>query len=376
MREHLNFVALRKILKKLHLILGLTSGIVIFIICITGCIYTFKTEIINTNHYTKVEEYRGIDKLNLSEIINKYEYNSNNRIVKLYDYKNPKKALIIKAKQNNINITSYINPYTGEIIKNVNNKFFTTILHIHRNLLLGEIGGKIVAWAVLIFMLCLLSGTFLWLPSNIKKLATKKTLKAKLSIKTKANWARKIYDLHSVLGIYALILLLIISLSGLVWSFNTVEDTIYNYVCSEKKHNYKRIKIKACKLNNKSFDIIKSQLKLKKDNSYTITKYSFPRNKRSPIRVLSIKEEGRYSNANTYYAHPFTGIILQERLYKNKNRGEKLRSSNYDIHTGSILGIIGKILAFFASLIGASLPITGILFFLKRKKKGKHIKKR
>ena len=31
---------------------------------------------------------------------------------------------------------------------------------------------------------------------------------------------------------------------------------------------------------------------------------------------------------------------------------------NYDIHVGNILGFPGKVLAFFASLIAASLPIT------------------
>lgn len=46
---------------------------------------------------------------------------------------------------------------------------------------------------------------------------------------------------------------------------------------------------------------------------------------------------------------------------------------NYDIHVGSILGFPGKVLAFLASLIGASLPITGYLIWYGRKfkKKGK-----
>ncbi|WP_233207986.1 PepSY domain-containing protein [Siphonobacter sp. BAB-5405] len=44
---------------------------------------------------------------------------------------------------------------------------------------------------------------------------------------------------------------------------------------------------------------------------------------------------------------------------------------NYDIHVGSVLGFPGKVLAFLASLIGASLPVTGFLVWWNRKGFGK-----
>ncbi|MFC3561839.1 PepSY domain-containing protein [Pedobacter jamesrossensis] len=45
---------------------------------------------------------------------------------------------------------------------------------------------------------------------------------------------------------------------------------------------------------------------------------------------------------------------------------------NYDIHVGSILGLTGKIMAFFASFIAASLPITGFIIWWGKKKKKKN----
>ncbi len=44
---------------------------------------------------------------------------------------------------------------------------------------------------------------------------------------------------------------------------------------------------------------------------------------------------------------------------------------NYDIHVGAVLGLPGKIMAFFASLIAASLPVTGFYVWCGRKKKKK-----
>ncbi len=47
----------------------------------------------------------------------------------------------------------------------------------------------------------------------------------------------------------------------------------------------------------------------------------------------------------------------------------KMARMNYDIHTGQVLGLPGKILAFLASLFAASLPITGFYIWWGRKKK-------
>ena len=53
--------------------------------------------------------------------------------------------------------------------------------------------------------------------------------------------------------------------------------------------------------------------------------------------------------------------------YKESNAGLKLRRINYDLHVGRILGLPGKIIAFLASIIGASLPVTGFIIWYNRK---------
>jgi uncharacterized iron-regulated membrane protein len=59
--------------------------------------------------------------------------------------------------------------------------------------------------------------------------------------------------------------------------------------------------------------------------------------------------------------HPIDGSSTADKIYR----------MNYDLHTGSILGLPGKIIAFFASLICASLPVTGFLVWWGKKKKKK-----
>jgi uncharacterized iron-regulated membrane protein len=55
--------------------------------------------------------------------------------------------------------------------------------------------------------------------------------------------------------------------------------------------------------------------------------------------------------------------------YKDAVFADKVIRMNYDIHVGSIGGLPGKIIAFLASLVTASLPVTGFLMWWGRRKK-------
>ncbi|MBQ0740758.1 PepSY domain-containing protein, partial [Aquimarina celericrescens] len=63
-----------------------------------------------------------------------------------------------------------MNPYTGELLKEtpLSKDFFTVILYLHRNLLLGKIGTQIIGYSIIIFIISLISGLILWFPKNKK----------------------------------------------------------------------------------------------------------------------------------------------------------------------------------------------------------------
>ena len=54
---------------------------------------------------------------------------------------------------------------------------------------------------------------------------------------------------------------------------------------------------------------------------------------------------------------------------KEITSGDKLFRMSYDLHSGSIFGLPGRILAFLVSLVIASLPITGVIIWWRKKKK-------
>ena len=95
----------------------------------------------------------------------------------------------------------------------------------------------------------------------------------------------------------------------------------------------------------------------------------------SPIEVSINPDDETYWKTDYRYFDQYSLKELSVNHIYGKtaeaSAADKLIRMNYDIHTGAIIGLPGKIIAFFASLIVASLPITGFYIWWGRKQKQK-----
>ncbi|MBW3466978.1 PepSY-associated TM helix domain-containing protein [Arthrospiribacter ruber] len=371
---------LKPLIKKLHLWLGLASGLVVVILGITGCIYVFEEELkqlVYQQRYTAghsgqaplpledllpiAQEALGKDKLISSVKIpakpgKSYHFSTYKTNPTGWNYFNTSEYYL----------TAYVNPYSGEIlmVENTRLEFFRIVLWIHYNLLLGNIGKQIVGWSTVVFILLLISGLVLWWPKN--KAAAKQRYWFRWKSSTK--FKRKNYDLHNILGFYILSLGLIIALTGLVWAF-TWFSTGVDWLANGGKNSPKRVSEYADFAESQYeagiHDLILSDLKQKNPEAdrYEIRKLEGA----FPFQGLTLyKNSFQRHRFDIYQYHPETAKVLEQLTYTDKTKGEKYRSMNYPIHVGSILGLPGKILAFFASLIASSLPVTGFMIWYNR----------
>jgi uncharacterized iron-regulated membrane protein len=87
---------------------------------------------------------------------------------------------------------------------------------------------------------------------------------------------------------------------------------------------------------------------------------------------MKYDEEAAVSNkVSTVWFDAHSGALLETQPYGKLSLGNKIRRLIYPIHTGSLYGWPTKILALFVSLFAASLPVTGLLIYVGRKKKVK-----
>lgn len=371
----------------LHLWLGLVSGVIMFIVCITACIWVFQEEITGIMEpETKVrpEQKQVISPSVLMHIADSV---SPGKKPNYATYRQGRAITMALGEGRTGNTILRIDPYTGELISKVERKkgetdFFRFILNGHRALWLPyKIGRPIVNYATLIFVLILISGIVLWWPRRW----TKATRDQSFKINWKASFKRVNYDLHNVLGFYALLVLLAIALTGMVYGIEWYSKGLY-WVSSggQSLPDAKRQQSDSLQLGKhytpqEVMDLAWGKV-IKEHPEAKGFYYSFADTSKpaSTLAVTIYPTVGKYYNNRSFSFDQHTGKALPatNKIYASSFEeapaAAKLRRMNYDIHIGAILGLPGKIIAFFAALIGASLPVTGfIIWWGKQRKKAK-----
>jgi len=364
----------KKIIRQIHLWLGLASGLVVFIVAITGAIWTFESEISDMVYsYRKVEPIAGQSIISISEIkkIVKPQINKVSGISFLGHDRS------IEVRESNqidghyLNNYVYLNPYTGKVLKTrVNDpNFFEIVIELHTSLLLGEVGRQIVDYATLIFLILLISGIYLWWPK--KKIGIKQRMK--FDWKTSTKWKRKNFDLHSILGFYASWIVIFVAITGLNWGFEWVDKGIYAVATfGEEYKPYTQVNSTSAVTVNKAIGLDDSILQTaiqKYGQTFESWHYYFPEKSEESISLYINPDINTWYKSSTYYFDQRTGKLLQTENPKDFNNGQLIRNMYYDIHIGKILGLTGQLLVFFASIIVASLPVTGFLIWWGRKNK-------
>jgi len=152
----------KKIIHQLHLCLGLSSGLVVFIVSITGCLYAFKTEMetftkpyLFTETRTETTLAPSVFKEKALKIFPKKHLHAIN-----YAGKGRSVEAIFYGYEPSYYNIIYFNPYTAEMlkVKNMDEDFFRIVLMGHYYLWLPpNIGKPIVSSATLVFVFLLIS---------------------------------------------------------------------------------------------------------------------------------------------------------------------------------------------------------------------------
>lgn len=358
---------------KVHLWLGLPSGLVVLILGLTGAIYCFAPELENIQSYRSVQS-ENAPLLLPSQIKQIAEQRLPGKMVqRIYYDARDKAAMVLFSEKGSYNYSIFINPYKGDILKVRDNHrdFFSVVLQLHRTLLIPY-GQDIIRWATVIFLLMLVSGIILWWPRNRKK------VKQGFKIMWNAHPKRLNYDLHRTLGFYATWIVLFTTLTGLLFGFENLADRIYQFTGS--RHSVVRKKPPVSdttgiiKKRNNGLDLVWETIKPDLYKKYATALFVLSTGRNGAILLRANPESGTLYKTDFQYFDQYTGKEIPGAYVWGKYQdadtpADYLKRMNYDIHTAAVWGLPGRIALFFASLIVASLPVTGLLFWWGRKHK-------
>jgi len=371
-------MAFKKNILTLHKILGLATGIVVFIVSVTGCCWAFRTEIENQyNDYKKVtpQNQAFLTPMEVKKTAERV-FPNNTIHGSVFGKADDAIEVIFYDAEPEFYQSVFLNPYSGAIIQVDDHLsgFFAFILKGHTRVWLPKaIGEQVVGASILIFIFIIISGFILWIPKKRKNLKQR----LKFDWKSTTRWKRKNFDLHTVVGFYICSLALVLAFTGSVMSYNWLKYVVYISTGGDKVPAFIIPEnTSGVALNNADIlPIDQLMMKLRKESPEAENfELHYPKTDSSSVYVevsnsndLFYDSDFRFFDQNTLEEIETPAIFGK---YVDAKVPDKILRMNYDIHIGAIGGIVGKIIAFIISLLTASLPVTGVLLWY-----GRHYKK-
>ncbi|MDU0372669.1 PepSY-associated TM helix domain-containing protein [Hymenobacter endophyticus] len=267
----------------------------------------------------------------------------------------------------------FVNPYTAAVTGELNYRetFFFTMMALHRGMLGGPVGKLIVGVSTLLFLFIIGTGLVLWWP------ATRKAVKQRLKVKWNSGWKRLNHDLHIVLGFYAALFLFVFAFTGLAWSFEWFNKGIFAVTNSPMERPEPPVSVvpaatavaTAAPAGALTTDaaLTRARQLAPQAISYAL---QLPKDSTGSIRVATLRPNAVYENAtDEVFLDQYSGQVLREQTYEQRNLGQRVRGLFKPVHTGSIFGWPSKIISLVVCVLGFTFPITGVIMWLNRLKK-------
>ena len=365
-----------KLFKDLHIWLSIPFGLVMSLICFTGATLIFEKEISRAIqhdlYYVASTEGEALDigmlvasvepLLDEGQQVTGVTISDDSRLCYVVNLSTPKGATII------------IDQYTGEVKGKVERLgFFRTMFRLHRWLLDtrpedGSIywGKVIVGISTLLMVIVILTGVVIWWPKSLK------ALKHRVSVKLRMGWHRLSYDLHVAGGIYATLLLLIMALTGLTWSFEWYRNALYSLLGVEQQrkvevsHNNVAAERKGGRGSAEEATPYLHWQAIYDELSTNVADFSEITISKGSASVKT-PHFGNQRGSDKYLFDNATGVITGEELYASASDAAKVRGWIFSLHVGNFGGIVTRVMWLLASLLGATLPLTGYYLWIKRK---------
>lgn len=241
----------------------------------------------------------------------------------------------------------------------------TWLYRLHYTLLAGKNGKTVVGFMGLLMMVFCITGAVLWWPK--RKRAGKRDWKRAFSIARSGNRFRFYFDVHKVFGIYFLPLLLMISFSGVTLVFPTQVEAVVGSLF--------KVEPRPALPGSRAA----SGTPISPDRAVAIGEEVFPGGVLKRIYLprnsedsygMTFRAEGEvWTNYGASFVRldQYTGEVLLTQNVTEIPLGNKILRWQFPLHNGDALGIVGRWLVFVAGLVPALLFGTGLYLWWRKR---------
>ncbi|MDC4605535.1 sulfite reductase flavoprotein subunit alpha [Acinetobacter baumannii] len=371
----------KKFLFQIHWFLGISAGLILSIMGVTGAIYSYDQQIlkwVNTDSY--VVQVQSSPKLTPAQLYQHFTtIQPEIKINSITIAKDPTASSVVNIEKEGERrgYNMMVNPYTAQVLPEVQGrKLLLLIQQIHRNLTAGEFGKQITGACALMLIYFVLSGLYLRWPK-------KHSARQWLAVKSKLKGRNFIWDLHAVVGTWVIVFYLLFACTGLYWSYDWWRSGMFKVLGVEQpkmqghggsgrnKDQLPKIQLDNAQLItalNQTWSGFNNQI----GRDYSTLTVNLPKKDDGKIELSFVDATPQHERARNQAVYNYkTANIEKMELYEDKKLNQKIMSSMLPVHRGSFFGPVYQFVAMLASLAMPLFFITGWMLYLKRRKQKK-----
>ena len=361
-----------------HLFAGLTAGIVILVMSVTGVLLTYERQFIawSDSQYRSTVPAQGGDRLSVETLLQTIRTERPDVAVSAITVGSaPDAAVTVAVPQRTLYFDAYTGRLLGEGAQGMR-RFMSETRAWHRWLAVeGEgrpVARFITGWSNFIFLFIVVSGFYLWFP---RKWTWNHVRSVLLFNRTTTSKGRD-FNWHNVIGVWSAIPLFIVVLSALPISFPWANAMVYRAVGEEppvqrgreggaargrEGGGGAREGTSVEGLNN-----LWSRAEQQVEGWRTIN-VRVPESNRAPVVFAIDKGDGGQPQLrSTLTLDRATGEVVTYEAFDDQSLGRRLRSISRFAHTGEVLGIPGQTIAGLATAGSVVLVWTGLALAWRR----------
>jgi sulfite reductase (NADPH) flavoprotein alpha-component len=365
----------KRICLQLHWLIGISAGLVLAIMGLTGGMYSFSSELIQlidpqitrVNPGTSVALSPAI----LLERVSQHSPDVSSLSLSVdpaqaarVGFMRPQAGSDLKKFEQ-----QYLNPYTGELLgKPASEDFFRVVLNLHRKLALDQGGKALTGAATLALLLLIISGMYLRWPIT-------KSLhwRSWLYLDWRLSGRDFLSKLHVVLATVAMLAYLIFALTSLSWSYDWYRKGLNALLVNDSARISKTAKAPPAAPSQppaKALDLDAVWKNFQAEVPYYQKLILLlPSGSASTLQILYLDQQAAHPYANNRMLFDAaSGALQTHERYADKSPSEKLIASLYALHSGSFFGSTGMLIMMLAALLMPVLAVTGWMMYLNRRR--------
>ena len=344
-----------------HLAIGILTVFFLANLSISGALLVFGKQI---QHYLQPNYWLVTvkdDPLPLSQLVANVETASGKTVEHIRLSSKAEHAWQFQLN-NHDNIS--VNPFNGSILHQYSEygNFYRFVMSWHRWLLLTDDTGKkplqvLVSITSLLLIIEILLGLWLWLkPKNRFK---------RLRIDLKARPRIKYLQLHTVIGLFSCIPLVLIALSGMAFHWQSQTKSVVEFLVGESIEHYQHPKITAGSKMDLQLDLAFSQGRKAMAPGQLYRIYLPQKDQPLALRIKMPKEFFAFS---WVWINPYNAKVIKTYDASKSNLATRIWNFKFKFHTGDFFGTGLKFIWLLLALLPGAFAITGIYLFSQRLK--------